>query len=847
MDWRRIRILGWGVVFVLFGTGVGSATDAEILVRGTVVAHDGGTIEDGRVRLFATRSEREGALDRLASREPEPVAETRPRADGRFEIAAPDVGMWRLVVEARDHLPMRVELLPLVEEKTLDKIELRRRETLDVRVVDPDGKPVAGAWVRAVSTHRDFWAGARSIFRRQQARPARRLATTDEEGKATLERAVDEEVTLRAGARGWVESPEVNTRSAAATLRLGTGRAFTVRAVGRGRQPLSGVVALVGEGHWPAAADAEGLLELRAPDEGELELHLSDPESRYYAGSVAPAPEPLEITLQELRRLAGQVIDKDSRRPVVDALVWPPSEPTTGTYSDRQGAFTIGVSREGEVHVMAARPGYARAWLQVPKDLSYQPTLALEPIAGVRGLVVDTHGNPVAEAEVGVRKNLGGGPMTMFFRPGGRGEPSTRTDEKGRFLLTGLDPGTAYLATARRQGFASGETELPELEPLATVSGVRIVLDVGARLVGQVIDDGGAPIPGARVALRTATGGAMRLMRAMRGDDGQDGPEAYSDNDGFFELRNVEPGSFDLEVSASGFTTATMAGVEVPEGHDLVDAGSVALDPGVELAGRVVDAQGRPIEGADVWAVAGNPMNRMRLRFGGASGEPAARSAADGYFALPDRRAGERVDLRVRRTGYSAEVLSGVEVPPVEPVEVVLGPASSLSGQVVDARGEPVPSARVFASVEGGGAATGGAVFMMGTAGHATSDQEGKFTMEDVEPGTVRLQVSARGFRQTELSNVEVPAGEDVEGLEIELLAGASLTGRVLAANGQPAIGAHVRVVEQQRRMGDSFSRVTTDGAGVYFLEGLEPGTRLIGANHEDEGEVTREMEIAEG
>ena len=56
-------------------------------------------------------------------------------------------------------------------------------------------------------------------------------------------------------------------------------------------------------------------------------------------------------------------------------------------------------------------------------------------------------------------------------------------------------------------------------------------------------------------------------------------------------------------VVAEGFATTTVPGVQIPQDAGTVDTGPIELLPGVEVAGRVVDAEGRPVDKtvADSW------------------------------------------------------------------------------------------------------------------------------------------------------------------------------------------------------------------------------------------------------
>ncbi|HEX9670963.1 MAG TPA: carboxypeptidase-like regulatory domain-containing protein, partial [Thermoanaerobaculia bacterium] len=203
----------------------------------------------------------------------------------------------------------------------------------------------------------------------------------------------------------------------------------------------------------------------------------------------------------------------------------------------------------------------------------------------------------------------------------------------------------------------------------------RLVLSAGSTAVGQVIDDAGEPVA-AEVALRNPEDS---LAMAGTADDGR------------FAIPRVPPGKYDLEVRASGFATARVPGVAIDAAGE-VDLGTVVLARAVTLSGRVIDAEGVPITGAEIATHRGEP------RF--SSFEPphgaAVTTAADGAFALPDLGADEQWVLAVTRNGYAGRMVRAVTAHGAPPLEIVLHPASRLAGRVIDDRAHPVAGAAVM-------------------------------------------------------------------------------------------------------------------------------------------------------
>src|SRR4029434_9470008 len=126
----------------------------------------------------------------------------------------------------------------------------------------------------------------------------------------------------------------------------------------------------------------------------------------------------------------------------------------------------------------------------------------------------------------------------------------------------------------------------------------------------------------------------------------------------------------------------------------------------------------------------------------------------------------------------------------------------------------------------------GGNVFRFVSRDSATTDDGGHFVFEGVEPGTVSVAAKASGWQEEKLDALQVPRGYALEGVDLRLKPGAILTGRVLAPDGRPAIGAEVAPVEEQPDM-VRFKGAVTDADGRYRIEGIAPGKLSLEARHE--------------
>lgn len=436
------------------------------------------------------------------------------------------------------------------------------------------------------------------------------------------------------------------------------------------------------------------------------------------------------------------------------------------------GAFDFGLQVARPVTVSAAVPGKLAAIAHVDlRDPTARPAPdALELVAGAclaafYGKVSDAAGAPIAHAQL-LREDAIG----------------TTTDAAGSYELCA--PPTA-VATAQLQVVvrADGYGAVMIAAGLAGRVHHDFVLAPEATVTGRAVTRDGAPVAHAKIWIERAdtdqrreTETTARLLAA-------------TDDAGQFRIAGLAPGRHRIGGAAAGLTAVPVTLAVVAGGSQ--DIALVMTATGV-VHGRVLRG-GEPVAGA-------------RVAVSGGAAEEAV-SQIDGAFVLDRVPAGE---VKLTASPYrvvsptSATIAAGVRsevVIEVEPLGLVRG--------TVRRHGVAVAGARVCAARRRppNTCATAGAL--------------GRYELAGLEPGDYAVfaddaQVGASA-REVALT---LALGERRE-LDVELVAGARISGTVSDRGAGPAAGVHLRFA---RRGANDEARCVSDASGRFDCAAIAGG-----------------------
>jgi beta-lactamase regulating signal transducer with metallopeptidase domain/protocatechuate 3,4-dioxygenase beta subunit len=472
------------------------------------------------------------------------------------------------------------------------------------RVVDPAGRPVAGAVVsfpqgmmEGIPDRRIGGAttGADGVFRcrpiklfgfeyMQVVAPgyAPRWIAAVEAGKGFTVR-LDASTRLRGQLRLPGGAP-----AAGAKIEL-----FTDRDNGRDPERWSPTVHNI---PWTVTADGAGRYD-QPLEAGEYDVHVTSPgggvervpKLRMTAGQIASLPEKLSpavpLTLEAVDSVSGRPV-AGVRFELMQAFPWAieniqDTDRTTG--GDGRATWAGLVPGQAEVGVAAA--GFSRWWLERPRrgrsagdersiddlDVDVSPAkpilrVMLEPAILLTGRVVAPDGTPVPHAAVDV-----GGMLTGDSRyaavTDANGSFSMQVPELGR--RTASRPVDAEYAVVaydpwRRWANGLGGRFAPAVGAKHTD---LIHMSAGGRVRGRVVDGAGRPV--ARIEVEGVAADGL--------DKGYYDPRVMTDGAGRFDLGPMRPGTYTVYADTNYGVNLAPTAVAYPNPIDVAEGDAIAL------------------------------------------------------------------------------------------------------------------------------------------------------------------------------------------------------------------------------------------------------------------------------
>lgn len=391
--------------------------------------------------------------------------------------------------------------------------------------------------------------------------------------------------------------------------------------------------------------------------EGPHSVEVSNPD--YAAQSrhveVGPAGATADFQLVPGGAIEGIVRDAQTKEIVAGAIVEGRRDGGGMLALAEGGARITKSGLDGRFRLSGLRPGSYEIGARAALRSSKAPTIIGIGVAEqvtdvevlvsagpvVRGVVLDEENHPVPN-------------ITVAANGPGRGADA-KTDAKGAFTLSGLAPGHYFVLVDDEAYVWSGLTsfELADKD----IVGLEVHVRKAATIVGHV-----EPRQSCEVAheIDEAASGGLDIPKLVA--------PVTTGADGIFRLGPAAPGNAKLVARCSSGDQGSIS-IAVTAGMPEV---VVPVKPGASIAGRVVDAEGKPVAGVTVMGTRRSETQSTTIVNGMVTSGAQTMTSGTGTFLLTALPAGAYT-LRVLDRGKPVGLRG-------KPIEVTLGATDKKTG-----------------------------------------------------------------------------------------------------------------------------------------------------------------------
>lgn len=467
-----------------------------------------------------------------------------------------------------------------------------------------------------------------------------------------------------------------------------------------------------------------------------------------------------DLRLSPASRIAGRVIERESRNPVSDAELWLQPHRAGGARprdvkSDAAGQFAFNDLEPGTYRVGARRgrlvglsASVSVAMAQGVSDVEVEVT----PGFVVAGKVIAPDGKGLAGARVQLAKD-----RPPFERP-----MIARSGPDGAYRIEGVLPSGFRLEVAA-DGHARAQQELLVT---ADVPDLRVKLEPGAVVKGRVTSAEGKPIEGALINLQVrARDRAMMVGGVFE--------RATTAADGSFEIAGLPAGDLRLTAQHPAHGIAEVKDDKLAGAEQKTVA--LKLAAGATIAGSVTLDDGKPAAGA-----------RVEGMMMGGAGRWSDVTAADGSYKLTGVSSGSVIVVGTLGRGMSwggrdrpdQKTVKVAEGEHKTGVDLIVAGGKVVSGVVRGPDGKPVSGAEVSASPDRDGRSSR----VGGSGARAFSGPDGTFTLEQLGAGQYTVWAVQAGFADAEALHVD----GGTTGLALQFAPESTIAGVVTGPDGKP-------------------------------------------------------------
>jgi hypothetical protein len=602
----------------------------------------------------------------------------------------------------------------------------------------------------------------------------------------------------------------------------------------------------------------DGRFVLPIEHEGEYRItlrprnHLRKVVEKEFVGESRPRWT-MDVTLETGASISGRITDSFDNKGVAGITVYATLEPNqqqNQARTDDEGNYTVGGLSPGNYGVVAE---IENTVYRVTKVLPFKRTSIAAADQAVKGIdfkldkggvvwgYVKTPDDVPVAADVVLCTSES--VLTQALTAMVKRAPPLRDNadkEDGYYELTGVPLDEEWRV------YATADESAPQLaDPFVLTSRAKevrvdITMFAGSNVFGQVVDGKGKPVPDAQVACFPSY---TQLMSPM--DKPQAAREGRSDDEGYFEIKELPAGNYQIMGHKEGYKYALNGTPIYSNGYHEVKNVRVVLE-NIEAGeyrvfGTVMDATGSGLSGAKVTlsGIGTESLNGV---------ERETESGPGGDFNFDGVEIGTYV-IHADLEGYARKTLSKVLLDKQN--DVVMEAASIVRGRVIAKSTNAAPengytvSANLIQSETVDESDSNGFLSFLqgaesGNNSETFNDPTGTYELT-LSAGTWQLEGSATPLAPAR-RQITLEPGQVLENIDLILDAdGGTIEGVVLTTDGQSPQGATVFLVEASSpsqaltmfaQDGGGMDSMQVGDDGVFTFERLGEGTYYAVARH---------------
>ncbi|KQW47444.1 hypothetical protein ASC77_13355 [Nocardioides sp. Root1257] len=529
----------------------------------------------------------------------------------------------------------------------------------------------------------------------------------------------------------------------------------------------------------------------------------------------------------------------------------------TTTNTSATGAFDLSGLTPGSYRLRYAHPAYLteyyddKASVDAATDVVVTAgattsgrNATLAPRGSIAGTVTNSSGTALAGIRIQAYRDAGG-----FDSFAG----SATTNASGSYIVSNLDPGTYWLQFSDPAGGFAPEwfDNQPERDGATAVTvaasqavtGKNAQLAGGATIGGHVTGTGGAALADASVTAYRKVGTAWRYWSSTD-----------TDATGGYSFNGLQAGTWRVGFDApdgsaylgeywnnrASFDTADDIVLAAGATLSTVDA---ALEAGATLTGTVTETGGGPLSGVwvSMYQFTNGFWDDVRGVSTDSSGTYRIQGLRAGTYRLQfDPPAGHQLEWWNDKASVEQADDIAIAAGATVTRDAGLAKSGGISGTVSDAGGAlPGIEVTAYTSRSGNWVAVA----------EDDTDNAGAYVLAGLADGAYRV-----GFRDPDgvygrelwndqptiatASDVTVAGGAMTTGRNAVLGAGGHISGVITAQGGGPVTGADVTLYQLVGSSYVALEDVGSRDTGLYFFEGLAPGTYRVGASASWDGYI---------